>query len=948
MKIIKSLMVFLVFIVIVFVAFFLFKTVPAEKPGNHKFATFDVFCEFPLQKIAPGKTLRVPVDVRRVFNESFDVDLDIEGLNEAFEATLSKNKIALGGLMKNNSKRIFLNVKAKEGAGEGMAGHFKVTGKRGSEVHYAKSRIEVVPSLPSLRFGLDDSMVKEKSWKIAVHKRIGFRLDIVNLGSDPDNYELSAEIPDGWKIEFKDTKENQIGHIVGLPVNPRFLWEKRSPFSAFLHIPEDVERGREYEVVFIARSSNEKLKQGISKLKANVFVPERLHVAGLHPHYVASGSRTTFLYRVANATNKKVWFTLQVTDMKACRLDDCDKGRLLHWNVVIPEPEITLGPNSIKEYYLTVFNNGGKEDAGESLDFSLSAIEAGETIDKYELKVINTEVPKTYFVSIDSLNAEYVDLNSSGTGPGRDGDWLMPNVRSFIEQSVTYTNARADLPSMTDMNHTNALAGTHTGTSGIPLVAGYYLGRDEDDIILHKHPSYNDMKFSDGKNVVSIFDVYKKHKPFSTTSIATNKHWVTELHTAENPNMDCPVSGGIYPEYVDDPQKFVLGDPLSDDDHTDRKSARFLSMVEKITLPLVKALVMDMRPPPARGLMSLGEIIGSTPGKFPNDRWIMESSIRIIRTEDPDVMYINLAALDEAQHLMGSAWEQDEWNVRGTDKPEDDVSKYNPNARRGDVLDIVREADFLFGNLLKELSERESLDSSFIVFLADHGQVTYKDSKAGYELIDARKVLRQNGILSIEDYGFIESNSSYVAIFDSRNPETNMEMERVLEDYRIKDKEIGEVHPFVVLNTEEMKTGIDRSSPVEPGVKIAEPGELYSEWYIEKTEAPGKKLRWPDLIIFMRGNYQNAIYGEQFQAGINAVGADNFPSIDEAQFKFIGGHGNLKTSHIPIIFYGPNVMKGKIDDSRISLGDIVPTIYEKLGWSIPDNVDGKSLSVFNY
>ncbi|HPV43738.1 MAG TPA: twin-arginine translocation signal domain-containing protein, partial [Spirochaetota bacterium] len=67
---------------------------------------------------------------------------------------------------------------------------------------------------------------------------------------------------------------------------------------------------------------------------------------------------------------------------------------------------------------------------------------------------------KMIYIAIDALHPAYAFLDSRGNAGGTPGNWLMPNIRSFLDRSLWYPNALAHLPAATDMNHLNAMAGT--------------------------------------------------------------------------------------------------------------------------------------------------------------------------------------------------------------------------------------------------------------------------------------------------------------------------------------------------------------------------------------------------------------------------------------------------------------------------------------------------------
>lgn len=53
------------------------------------------------------------------------------------------------------------------------------------------------------------------------------------------------------------------------------------------------------------------------------------------------------------------------------------------------------------------------------------------------------------YIAIDALHPKYLELNSKGQPGGKDGDWLMPSIRTFLNRAVWYPGAKTYLPAAT-------------------------------------------------------------------------------------------------------------------------------------------------------------------------------------------------------------------------------------------------------------------------------------------------------------------------------------------------------------------------------------------------------------------------------------------------------------------------------------------------------------------
>jgi hypothetical protein len=215
-----------------------------------------------------------------------------------------------------------------------------------------------------------------------------------------------------------------------------------------------------------------------------------------------------------------------------------------------------------------------------------------------------------------------------------------------------------------------------------------------------------------------------------------------------------------------------------------------------------------------------------------------------------------------------------------------------------------------------------------------------KDPKKGWDFINLREILRANGFVRREDYQ--ESGGTELNFIWSMDDEKLPDMEKVLREFTVEDKDLGEVQPLIVVNREQMKEGMDWG---EEGV--IRPGELYSEYWISH---PGEEhgQAWPDLFVFPRYNYQIAAHGDVFGAGINAVGVDFGMKVPETVvLGFPAAHGGLGTTLIPLMVKAPQgypeYKPGTEFSEEVEIGDIAPTIYRIMGWDSPGCVDGEVL-----
>jgi hypothetical protein len=611
----------------------------------------------------------------------------------------------------------------------------------------------------------------------------------------------------------------------------------------------------------------------IDELELEVENGGHLHVAsatgGTQPHMVLPGGSTTWVARLFPYPDvpRQVSLTL-----------DSVPG----WVTSLSPTTVVLEPAGGPVEVQVTARAPASAAPGSGVTFRLVATsDRGENITA-ELAAGVTVLPHIYIIAVDALNEEYLELDRAGTGPGSDGDWLMPRVRALMSRGTTYTNASDNLPSSTDMNHVGIICGALTGTVGVPGVRHFYGGRDILGRPVQLEGSRDMLRFGvSGERVITLFEAVRSLEPLARGAMVSGKGWVNNLLEDGGETLQISAGGDRGPDYIGRPAVHVVGDPASDLDR-------------------------DVDPPANLrfGERSIGEILGSFPHVTPSDEYIMDATLGIIAHEDPEVMYLILGGMDYAQHYIGNATALDEWDDQGTDSTWDDVNLVNELATREEILDVARDADYQVGRLLDFLEDRGQLDTSFVVFTADHGQLTHPR-----DAVHITTPLRRAGISPEELAAF--SATSLVIVYDV-DEETARTVAQVLEEWAI------------VFDRQEMKTGVD----VETGRALALPGELFSEFWVAQDNSPEIGYRWPALIAFMPHNEQFVVERGQ-----------DFPAVG----RMIGGHGGPAMQHVPLIMTGPGIAKGVVQSDPVRTIQIVPTIYELLAIPVPASVDGTPL-----
>lgn len=900
-------------------------------------ATFDLFSMFPKQMMSPstGATLTwMPLETRNITDSSEVVSLSAKCDSAYFTAKIFPCKVQPVGATGIAFSWVIITCKPE--TPNGTECWIKVTGKRGTEKHRVWLKATALASQPRLDKSTGDLGVgqgyRDPELMPFAGKPLVWNLGATNQGGTDDTYALGYEADFPASVRFLDSAGNPITSVTVRALTRNYLYPNAVNFKAEVTPTGPLPKNQPQNITFILGPGGQ--TAATSRFTMQVLDAGMLFcvndTTGWKPraHSVMPGEATSFVLHVSNRGAAPADIALGVT------------GGAPGWEVGLqPAAVAGLQPGETRQASLTVKAPAGAS-VGDLLGLAVHAASNLGPADDVSVATEVTGIRNVYYWSIDSMAPEYLYLDRNGTGPGSEGDWLMPNIHSFLSEGVNYTNARAYLPSATDMNHTNALAGTYSGTSGIYTVGGAYAGFDQHDDVIAVPNTVGLMRYGpDGEPVDRIYEVAKAATGGkSLTGFYTNKNWLGELEAGKS--VDVLYHSERFPLFFGGPYKYIAGDPKSDTDPWDPLSGPFTSamygdITREVTIPTLLGqfnFLIGL----GMSLLPVEMYFGMAPGAHAEDRYLNGEFLQSIVEEDPDVAYMNIADLDNTGHVTGSSWDSDEWDTRGTPAVWDDVSKYNPWMRRDECLDIARDVDLSFADFINTLKARAVYDNSIIVLFSDHGMENLKDPGKGYQVIDLRSVLRASGFVYNEDFHESGGAGSFVWCND---PAKAPAMEQALEDYTVNDPLQGYVHPFIVVNRQEMLDGKDFGA-----LGAILPKELYSEFWINHPEAG---QLWPDLFVFPINHYNLVIHGNMLATGFNPVGMSLGNLPDSVKIGFPASHGGLTTGRIPLVFKAPKdwpgYAAGSTCSAEVRIGDITPTIYQIIGWAAPACVDGSPL-----
>lgn len=545
------------------------------------------------------------------------------------------------------------------------------------------------------------------------------------------------------------------------------------------------------------------------------------------------------------------------------------------------------------------------------------------------MKIGPSKAPRVIIISIDSLDPRYLYLNGAGGRGGEDGDWLMPNVRRFLDEGAWFEDARCHMPAITDPNHLNVVSGGSAAHSGLWSVSLQLYDWEDDGRPKIVSPNLSWTRDDKGRPVDTLFSAWKRKLPGSRTFYVSGKEWVARMFDSPGAGVDIIIGGSRFPGYVDPPPKgYKFYDPPGDAD----AAADYETMDQRVFSRVAYE---------------------KNSGHFPPDMWVVNTTLEMLNRELPDFGVVVLAQTDDLQHGLGAAWNPDEFEG----EPGRETSRINSMVAREAVLDGLRDVDRQFGRLIDGLRKMPNYKDATIVLYSDHGHVTHRAKetirdivkKSAFDIYDRGvstnlvRILADTGVIQGKELEFKNfcpvMGSSVGGICFGGDLAHRRRKARAAKEslsaHTVSNPETGKKEvPWNVLDWNDMINGI-------PGV--CEPGELYHKHFGESDE-PGR-MRWPDIFVMANNNWQlPAVMGLLTNVGLALPG---FVAERMAPWRaMIGGHGSTDTQRVIMAVQGPGICRGKklTDpnfDRNYRLADIAVTICSIFGFELKSTTIGR-------
>jgi hypothetical protein len=511
-----------------------------------------------------------------------------------------------------------------------------------------------------------------------------------------------------------------------------------------------------------------------------------------------------------------------------------------------------------------------------------------------------TPPSRIIFIQIDSLHPEYINLNSEATGPGGQGDWLMPQVREFLAQSAHWPNAKSQFPQSTDPNVLNILSSGNSGTTGLVGVQR----QPEFWGLFRISRGYNHLRktrYPNGNQVKTIFDILKEQTSNATIAFISNKNWVPLEYDASYDNpafVDIIVNGITYPPYVDVPEY------VSFYDNPDTDPDAFCD-------------------PESEYQTTLFGIVQNYPEIHPRDFWIVDAALQVMANETPDMMYVLLGDLDHGQHLLGAVNDPSEWMIGPVpDIPAECenqpryrwINRRNEKLYKEPILDLIQDVDATFGLLIDSLEEGGYLQDTAVILVSDHNMENYLYREGIEQDTDVTRKLRDAGLAPRGKYAIHNGASTgflyWRPWYKLFNPFVTINAKEELQNVRhMAYNHVTGVWelPWHVLDRQEMINGRP-----DLGIDVM---EVYNDFFVRKGV-------WPDLLVVMKAGWQLHSYPI-------IIGGEKYPILN-------AGHGSPNTSAVMLAIRGLGFPAGASCAEEAKLSDVAITISEYMAWSFPE------------
>jgi hypothetical protein len=310
--------------------------------------------------------------------------------------------------------------------------------------------------------------------------------------------------------------------------------------------------------------------------------------------------------------------------------------------------------------------------------------------------------------------------------------------------------------------------------------------------------------------------------------------------------------------------------------------------------------------------------VGPYEGHESGDNWVADVATKIMENEDWSGLWVTFSSIDKIGHMWGGG-------------AVDTVAKYgwDPASIFKEIHMpwVAKNADDQLGKLIAKLKELGQFNDTLIVVTADHGS-TYAAAADGFKGIDAYNSGNTNWYAGAWHAGSSTVSTSTGSpalkpLMDTGNVDFSYQSTAI--ETWLKDRNMTKKKEAAAVMT-------DLPGVIATYIKNGDRYKLYSS---SPTMTAAERAWW-------------ALTGQELVDTMCFAGSADLVGLlaDKTSYGVFGDHGGaqMDVQRIPMAWYMPG-MKHSVNNAKMRLVDIMPTILKTMGIKATEPMDGMAYSL---
>ncbi|MEI6451544.1 MAG: sulfatase-like hydrolase/transferase, partial [Actinomycetes bacterium] len=298
------------------------------------------------------------------------------------------------------------------------------------------------------------------------------------------------------------------------------------------------------------------------------------------------------------------------------------------------------------------------------------------------------------------------------------------------------------------------------------------------------------------------------------------------------------------------------------------------------------------------------------------DAWVADAAIKVMENErNWSAIHLNFSGIDKIGHMWGGGAVDTFW----------DPSSPNNQVH---MTFIAKNADDQLGRVIQALRDLGQLDETLIVVLGDHGSTyaetaPYVDAAGGGNL---SWYYDPNSMAANTTYGRPGANNE--AVLGPLNATDNVA-------YSYQSTAI---ETWLIDQSWAMKVEAAGAMATLPGVIATYVKSEDGNRYVLNRGVTSTRMNASELMWWLLHG-QELVNTMAFDGSADVVGL----LADKTSYGVYGDHGGAQkdVQRIPMIMYSPSMLS-TVDNSRMRLVDVMPTVLRTMGIPLAAPVDGRA------